>query len=62
MTMTLAGQERRSRRGSERRQRQVTLAARVTLDEEQQIREAARRRGVSVASLIRDAVLTVTAK
>lgn len=42
---------------SEQRQRQVMLAARVNSDEERRIREAARARNVSVASLIRNAVL-----
>jgi predicted HicB family RNase H-like nuclease len=42
---------------SEQRQRQVMLAARVNPDEERQIREAAKARGISVASLIRSAVL-----
>jgi uncharacterized protein (DUF1778 family) len=35
------------------------LAARVNADEERRIRQAAKAQGVSVASLIRDAVLTV---
>src|SRR5713101_4242276 len=42
---------------SEQRQRQVMLAARVNSDEERLIREAAKARNVSVASLIRSAVL-----
>ena len=42
---------------SEQRQRQVMLAARVNSDEERRIREAAKARNVSVASLIRNAVL-----
>ena len=42
---------------SEQRQRQVMLAARVNADEERRIRETAKARGVSVASLIRSAVL-----
>jgi hypothetical protein len=42
---------------SEQRQRQVMLAARVNSDEERRIREAAKAQNVSVASLIRNAVL-----
>jgi hypothetical protein len=42
---------------SERRQRQAMLAARVSPDEERRIREAAKARNVSIASLIRNAVL-----
>lgn len=42
---------------SERRQRQIMLAARVNADEERRIREAAKARNVSVATLIRTAVL-----
>lgn len=42
---------------SEQRQRQVMLAARVNAEEERRIREAAKARNVSVASLIRNAVL-----
>jgi len=42
---------------SEQRQRQVMLAARVNAEEERRIREAARAQNVSVASLIRSAVL-----
>ena len=43
---------------SEQRQRRVMLAARVNSEEERRIREAAKARNVSVASLIRDAVLS----
>jgi uncharacterized protein (DUF1778 family) len=50
-------QKQRSRRGSEQRQRQVMLTARVNPDEERRIRQAADAKGVSVASLIRSAVL-----
>ena len=46
-----------ARTRSEHRQRQVMLAARVNLEEERRIREAAKARNVSVASLIRSAVL-----
>jgi uncharacterized protein (DUF1778 family) len=42
---------------SEQRQRQVMLAARVNSEEERRIREAAKARNISVASLIRNAVL-----
>lgn len=42
---------------SEQRQRQVMLAARVNSDEERRIREAAKAQNISVASLIRSAVL-----
>jgi hypothetical protein len=42
---------------SEQRQRQVMLAARVNADEERRIRDAAKAQNVSVASLIRKAVL-----
>lgn len=42
---------------SERRQRQTMVAARVNSDEERRIREAARAQNISVARLIRNAVL-----
>lgn len=47
----------RKRPKSETRQRQVMLAARVNPDEERQIRDAAHRRGISVATLLREAAL-----
>lgn len=47
---------------SEQRQRQVMLAARVNPDEARQIREAADRHGVSVATLIRNAALSAAAE
>jgi hypothetical protein len=50
----------RKRPKSETRQRQIMLAARVNADEERRIRQAAKAQGVSVASLIRSAVLAVT--
>jgi predicted HicB family RNase H-like nuclease len=43
---------------SEQRQRQVMLAARVNPEEENRIRQAAQAQGISVASLIRSAVLS----
>lgn len=46
-----------TRTKSEQRQRQVMLAARVNSEEERRIREAAKARKISVASLIRTAVL-----
>lgn len=58
--MTLGEQKRRRRQGSEKRQRQVMLTARVNPDEERRIRQAAIAQGVSVASLIRSAVLAAT--
>jgi predicted HicB family RNase H-like nuclease len=42
---------------SEQRQRQVMLAARVNTEEERRIRAAAKAQQISVASLIRQAVL-----
>jgi uncharacterized protein (DUF1778 family) len=45
------------RKHSNVRQRQVMLAIRVNPDEEQRIREAARRRGISVARLLRESAL-----
>ncbi|HEY1915535.1 MAG TPA: hypothetical protein VGH27_08165 [Streptosporangiaceae bacterium] len=45
---------------SERRQRQIMLAARVNADEERRIREAAKAQNISVAHLIRTAVLAAT--
>lgn len=47
---------------SERRQRQVMLAARVNADEERRIRQAARAQNISVAHLIRKAVLAAAAE
>ena len=47
---------------SERRQRRVMLAARVNPDEERQIRQAADRHGISVATLLRDAALNFAAE
>jgi uncharacterized protein (DUF1778 family) len=47
---------------SEQRRRHVMLAARVSPDEERQIRQAADRYGVSVASLLRNAALRVAAE
>jgi uncharacterized protein (DUF1778 family) len=47
----------RQRPRSEQRQRRVMLAARVNPEEERRIREAAKARRISVASLIRNAVL-----
>jgi len=55
--MTSAEDRCRSRQGSEQRQRQVSLTARVNPDEERQIRDAATKRGISVAELIRRAAL-----
>lgn len=46
-----------ARSGSENRQRQVTLKARFTAGEEALIRQQATRAGVSVAAVIRYAVL-----
>jgi hypothetical protein len=46
-----------TRTRSEHRQRQVMLAARVNTEEERRIRDAAKAQNVSVASLIRKAVL-----
>lgn len=47
----------RQRPRSEQRQRQVMLAARFGPEEERQVRAAAKAQHVSVASLIRKAVL-----
>lgn len=47
---------------SEQRQRRVMLAARVNPDEERRIRQAADAKGVSVASLMRSAVLAAVAQ
>jgi uncharacterized protein (DUF1778 family) len=52
---------RRRRQGSEQRQRQHLLAARVNAEEESRIRRAANAQGVSVAAFIRAAVLAVAA-
>jgi len=60
--MTPVGQKPRSRQGSEKRKRRVMLTARVDPDEERQIREAARRHGVSVATLLRNAALSAAAE
>ena len=46
-----------TRARSEQRQRQVMLAARVNSEEERRIRAAAKAQRISVASLIRQAVL-----
>jgi predicted HicB family RNase H-like nuclease len=46
-----------ARARSEQRQRQVMLAARVNSEEERRIRAAAKAQRISVASLIRKAVL-----
>jgi len=54
--------EHHKRPKSEQRQRRVMLAARVNADEERQIRQAADRRGISVATLIRDAALADAAR
>ena len=58
--MTPHDSERPRRPRSEQRQRQVMLTARVNPDEERQIRQAADAKGISVASLIRSAVLAAT--
>lgn len=47
---------------SEHRQRQVMLALRVNPEEERRVREAAKAQRVSVASLIRKAVLAAAEK
>jgi uncharacterized protein (DUF1778 family) len=52
---------RRRRQGSEQRQRQRLLAARVSAEEERRIRQAADAQGVSVGAFIRQAVLAVAA-
>jgi uncharacterized protein (DUF1778 family) len=51
-----------SRRGSENRQRQALIAARVDPHERQQVREAAARAGQPVATFIRAAVLRAAAE
>jgi hypothetical protein len=51
------GTKRTKKPKSEQRQRQVMLAARVNAEEENRIRQAAQAQGISVASLIRTAVL-----
>lgn len=61
-SMGMAGRTRNhhnqpTRARSEQRQRQVMLAARVNAEEEHRIRDAAKAQNVSVASLIRKAVL-----
>jgi uncharacterized protein (DUF1778 family) len=57
MVMASSEQKQRSRRGSENRQRQALIAARVDPDEQRQIREAASRAGLPLAAFIRKAVL-----
>jgi uncharacterized protein (DUF1778 family) len=47
-----------TRKHSEVRQRQVMLAIRVNADEEKRIRAAAKRRGMSVAALLRESALS----
>jgi uncharacterized protein (DUF1778 family) len=47
----------RSRRGSENRRRQQRIAARMDEAEHDQVEQAARRTGVSVATFVRDAVI-----
>lgn len=49
------------RQRSENRRRHVMLAARVNAEEERQIREAARRQKISVATLLRTAALAAAA-
>ena len=60
MRMAPRDSQRPRRPRSEQRQRQVMLTARVNPDEERQIRQAAAAQGISVARLIRSAVLAVT--
>lgn len=61
--MGMADESNQARRSkSEQRQRQVMLAARVNVEEERQIRQAAARYGVSVATLMRDAALRIAAE
>jgi|GraSoiStandDraft_29_1057270.scaffolds.fasta_scaffold680136_2 uncharacterized protein (DUF1778 family) len=50
-------QQRRSRSGSENRQRQALVAARVDPAERRLIQEAAKREGVPIGKFIRRAVL-----
>ena len=54
-------QRQRSRRGSENRQRQALIAARVDPEERRQIREAANRAGMPLATFIRKVVLEAAA-
>ncbi len=49
--------QRRSRSGSEKRQRQALVAARVDPSEQRLIQEAAQREGVPVGKFIRTVVL-----
>jgi uncharacterized protein (DUF1778 family) len=60
--MAASGTKRVKRPKSEQRQRQVMLAARVNPEEENRIRQAAQARGISVASLIRTAVLNAVSQ
>jgi uncharacterized protein (DUF1778 family) len=55
--MASEDQQRRSRSGSENRQRQALVAARVDPAERRLIQEAAKREGVPVGKFIRRAVL-----
>jgi uncharacterized protein (DUF1778 family) len=55
--MTAEEQKQRNRRGSENRQRQALIAARVDPEERRQIREAAHRAGMPLATFIRKVVL-----
>lgn len=59
--MTDAGTARPSRRGSENRQRQGRISARVDPGEQRRVEEAAARLGVSVADFIRTAALIAAA-
>lgn len=54
-------QKQRSRRGSENRQRQALIAARVDPEERRRIREAANRAGMPLATFIRKVVLDAVA-
>jgi uncharacterized protein (DUF1778 family) len=53
-------EERRNRSGSENRQRQGRVSARVTADEGQRIYEAAERHGEPVAQFLRRVILAAT--
>lgn len=55
--MAAVDQARTSRSGSETRQRQALIAARVDLVERRLIQEAAKREGIPVGKFIRKAVL-----
>ena len=57
LCMASDDQQRRSRSGSENRQRQALVAARVDPAERRLIQEAAKREGVPVGQFIRRAVL-----